>query len=59
MGNNSSLETMYYLISLVERVNTIYKNTDWEAEAGTGKYKGFGFQINRIVIFNESTKEPR
>uniref|UniRef100_H2YQN9 Uncharacterized protein n=1 Tax=Ciona savignyi TaxID=51511 RepID=H2YQN9_CIOSA len=61
MGNSSVLETMYYLINLIERVNHIYKSTEWETDptAIKGKYIGYGFQINKIIIHNESTVHPR
>nr|XP_018673044.1 ADAM 17-like protease isoform X2 [Ciona intestinalis] len=61
MGNSSIHETMYYLINLIERVNHIYKNTDWVTDPSQpkGVYKGYGFQIDNITIHNESTADPR
>ena len=55
MGNSNKAETLYYLISLIERVNTIYKRTDWGPAHESGKYVGYGFQINRIIIHTEPT----
>jgi len=61
MGNSSVLETMYYLISLIERVNKIYRTTDWDAAKAdpTDTYKGYRFQLEKIIVHNESTNEPR
>ena len=57
MGNGRYTETMYYLISLVERVNHIYKTTDWGGgDYELGKYVGYGFQIDRIKIHMTSSK---
>nr|CAB3219989.1 ADAM 17-like protease [Phallusia mammillata] len=54
MGNSSVLETMYYLINLIDRVNKIYKKTNWDA-SGETMYTGYGFQIGEITIHNDTT----
>ena len=55
MGNSNELETMYYLISLIERVNTIYKRTSWGPQSESNNYKGYGFQINLLKVHTEPT----
>ncbi|XP_076807622.1 ADAM 17-like protease isoform X1 [Clavelina lepadiformis] len=58
MGNSSRLETMYYLINLIERVNKIYKTTNW-SEDGSEDCTGYGFQINQILVHDHPSTEPR
>lgn len=60
MGNGKTLETMYYLITLIERVNSIFKETDWgEEEEVKGEYVGYGFQISSITVHPEPTTDFR
>nr|XP_039256127.1 ADAM 17-like protease [Styela clava] len=58
MGNSNYQQTMYYLINLIERVNRIFKTTNWGSEEGTDEYTGYGFQIADIKVYKESTSEP-
>ena len=59
MGNNSTVETLYYLISLIERVNGIYKGTNWGQGLDGNRYKGYGFQINRIKVHTNFSVGPK
>lgn len=59
MGNRNQLETMYYLITLIERVNSIFKETDWGEEEVKGEYVGYGFQISSITVHDEPTSDIR
>lgn len=45
MGQSNMQISMNYLVSLVDRVDVIYKTTEWEPG-----YSGFQFQIKKIVI---------
>ncbi|CAD5115092.1 DgyrCDS4104 [Dimorphilus gyrociliatus] len=52
MGNNDVKITTWYLIGLLERVDNIYRNTDF----GDG-YNGMGFSIKEIVVHTAPTNE--
>lgn len=45
MGLSSMNISINYLISLIDTVNGIYKNTEWKPG-----YRGFGFEIKQIVV---------
>ncbi|XP_063079558.1 disintegrin and metalloproteinase domain-containing protein 17 [Engraulis encrasicolus] len=50
MGRGEESTTLNYLIELIDRVDDIYRNTSWDEE-----YKGYGVQIQQIIINKEST----
>uniref|UniRef100_A0A8C1ZEN4 ADAM metallopeptidase domain 17a n=1 Tax=Cyprinus carpio TaxID=7962 RepID=A0A8C1ZEN4_CYPCA len=51
MGRGEESTTLNYLIELIDRVDDIYRNTSWDDE-----YKGYGVQIQQIIINKEPTK---
>ncbi|XP_075964560.1 disintegrin and metalloproteinase domain-containing protein 17a [Anarhichas minor] len=53
MGRGQESVTLNYLIELIDRVDDIYRNTTWDDE-----YKGYGVQIQQIIINKEPTKAP-
>ncbi|XP_057208452.1 disintegrin and metalloproteinase domain-containing protein 17 [Triplophysa rosa] len=54
MGRKEESTTLNYLIELIDRVDDIYRNTSWDEE-----YKGYGVQIQQIIINKSPTKgEP-
>lgn len=48
MGQSNMQISMNYLVSLVDRVDLLYKATEWEPG-----YSGFQFQIKKIVIHKQ------
>uniref|UniRef100_A0A8C9T9B7 ADAM metallopeptidase domain 17a n=1 Tax=Scleropages formosus TaxID=113540 RepID=A0A8C9T9B7_SCLFO len=50
MGRREESTTLNYLIELIDRVDDIYRNTSWDEE-----YKGYGVQIQQIIINKEPT----
>ncbi|XP_058471230.1 disintegrin and metalloproteinase domain-containing protein 17a isoform X1 [Solea solea] len=53
MGRGQESVTLNYLIELIDRVDDIYRNTTWDDE-----FKGYGVQINQIIINKEPTQPP-
>lgn len=53
MGRGQESVTLNYLIELIDRVDDIYRNTTWDDE-----FKGYGVQIEQIIINKEPTKPP-
>ncbi|XP_054652011.1 disintegrin and metalloproteinase domain-containing protein 17a isoform X2 [Dunckerocampus dactyliophorus] len=53
MGRGQESVTLNYLIELIDRVDDIYRNTTWDDE-----FKGYGVQINQIIIHKEATRPP-
>ncbi|KAJ8288749.1 hypothetical protein COCON_G00014080 [Conger conger] len=53
MGRGEESITLNYLIELMDRVDDIYRNTSWDEE-----YKGYGVQIQQIIINKEPTLVP-
>ncbi|KAM3870990.1 disintegrin and metalloproteinase domain-containing protein 17a [Diretmus argenteus] len=53
MGRKEESVTLNYLIELIDRVDDIYRNTTWDDE-----FKGYGVQIQQIIINKEPTKPP-
>ncbi|KAJ8341722.1 hypothetical protein SKAU_G00340130 [Synaphobranchus kaupii] len=53
MGRGEESITLNYLIELMDRVDDIYRNTSWDDE-----YKGYGVQIQQIIINKEFTPVP-
>lgn len=51
MGRGEESTTLNYLIELIDRVDDIYRNTSWDEE-----FKGYGVQIQQIIINKEPTK---
>ncbi|XP_048861066.1 disintegrin and metalloproteinase domain-containing protein 17a isoform X2 [Brienomyrus brachyistius] len=51
MGRKEESTTLNYLIELIDRVDDIYRNTSWDDE-----FKGYGVQIQQIIINKEPTK---
>ncbi|XP_033099407.1 ADAM 17-like protease isoform X2 [Anneissia japonica] len=46
MGQSSMSQTINYLISLVDRVNLIYKRTNWDGKS----YGGFYFEVAEVTV---------
>ncbi|XP_071957678.1 ADAM 17-like protease isoform X2 [Antedon mediterranea] len=46
MGQSSMSQTINYLISLVDRVNLIYKRTNWDGR----NYGGFYFEVAEVTV---------
>ncbi|KAM6973046.1 disintegrin and metalloproteinase domain-containing protein 17-like [Aplochiton taeniatus] len=53
MGRREESVTLNYLIELIDRVDDIYRNTTWDDE-----FKGYGVQIQQIIINKEPTSVP-
>ncbi|KAM6954338.1 disintegrin and metalloproteinase domain-containing protein 17 [Aplochiton taeniatus] len=53
MGRGEESTTLNYLIELIDRVDDIYRNTSWDDE-----FKGYGVQIQQIIIEKSPTKVP-
>ncbi|XP_036398260.1 disintegrin and metalloproteinase domain-containing protein 17-like isoform X2 [Megalops cyprinoides] len=53
MGRGEESTTLSYLIELIDRVDDIYRDTSWDDE-----YKGYGVQIQQIIINKEPTAVP-
>ncbi|XP_041668557.1 disintegrin and metalloproteinase domain-containing protein 17a [Cheilinus undulatus] len=53
MGRGQESVTLNYLIELIDRVDDIYRNTTWNED-----FKGYGVQIQQIIINKEPTKPP-
>uniref|UniRef100_A0AAY4AIY7 ADAM metallopeptidase domain 17a n=1 Tax=Denticeps clupeoides TaxID=299321 RepID=A0AAY4AIY7_9TELE len=53
MGRGEESTTLNYLIELIDRVDDIYRNTSWDDE-----FKGYGVQIQQIIINKEPTEVP-
>uniref|UniRef100_A0A672LQ66 Disintegrin and metalloproteinase domain-containing protein 17-like n=1 Tax=Sinocyclocheilus grahami TaxID=75366 RepID=A0A672LQ66_SINGR len=51
MGHGEESTTLNYLIELIDRVDDIYRNTSWDDD-----FKGYGVQIQQIIINKEPTK---
>uniref|UniRef100_A0A672SL72 Disintegrin and metalloproteinase domain-containing protein 17-like n=1 Tax=Sinocyclocheilus grahami TaxID=75366 RepID=A0A672SL72_SINGR len=51
MGRGEESTTLNYLIELIDRVDDIYRNTSWDED-----FKGYGVQIQQIIINKEPTK---
>ncbi|RXN19098.1 disintegrin and metallo ase domain-containing 17-like isoform X2 [Labeo rohita] len=51
MGRGEESTTLNYLIELIDRVDDIYRNTSWDEQ-----FKGYGVQIQQIIINKEPTK---
>ncbi|XP_053701531.1 disintegrin and metalloproteinase domain-containing protein 17a isoform X2 [Synchiropus splendidus] len=53
MGRAQESVTLNYLIELIDRVDDIFRNTTWGND-----FKGYGVQIQQIIINREPTKPP-
>ncbi|KAM9777628.1 disintegrin and metalloproteinase domain-containing protein 17a [Neosynchiropus ocellatus] len=53
MGRGQESVTLNYLIELIDRVDDIFRNTTWGND-----FKGYGVQIQQIIINKEPTKPP-
>ena len=56
MGNENEVTTINYMLQVADRVNRIYRKTEWEV--GTN----IGFQVRKTVVhdsFTPSGKQPR
>uniref|UniRef100_A0A8C8FD46 ADAM metallopeptidase domain 17b n=1 Tax=Oncorhynchus tshawytscha TaxID=74940 RepID=A0A8C8FD46_ONCTS len=53
MGRGEESTTLNYLIELIDRVDDIYRSTSWDDE-----YKGYGVQIQQIIIEKVPTRVP-
>jgi len=55
MGGSSYRKTVNYLISLIDRVDKIYENTEWHDMNEKSDFKGMGFVIKKILVHQEFT----
>ncbi|XP_077394650.1 disintegrin and metalloproteinase domain-containing protein 17-like isoform X2 [Festucalex cinctus] len=53
MGHGKESVALNYLIELIDRIDDIFRNTAWDH-----KFKGYGVQIQEIIIHKEPTKPP-
>ncbi|XP_033640330.1 ADAM 17-like protease [Asterias rubens] len=53
MGEANTPQTISYLLSLIDRVDPIYRETEWEP----GFY-GFGFEVKEIIVHDSPNPEP-
>ncbi|XP_038052085.1 ADAM 17-like protease [Patiria miniata] len=51
MGQSNTPQTISYLLSLIDRVDPIYRMTEWEP----GFY-GFGFEVKEIIVHDAPTE---
>nr|UST29447.1 ADAM 17-like protease [Haliclona caerulea] len=51
MGNGNEKDTINYMIGVADRVDQIYKSTEWSSG-----YGGFGFEIGKVIVHKESFK---
>lgn len=56
MGGASTKKTINYLISLIDRVHTIYNKTVWKENSDDSGFKGMGFSVKKIVVHDSYTK---
>lgn len=49
MGQNDKRKTINYMIGVADRVDTIYRRTEWSNE-----YKGYGFEIADVIVHEDS-----
>lgn len=45
MGRSDRRQTINYMIGVIDRVDSIYQNTQWSSE-----YKGYGFEIVEVIV---------
>lgn len=55
LGNNSTRQTINYFINIINRVNKLYRNTDFDPEHGR-KLSGMGFTIKGMAVHQFPTK---
>ncbi|XP_018018283.1 ADAM 17-like protease isoform X1 [Hyalella azteca] len=55
MGGSNYKSTVNYLISLIDRVDKIYENTEWRDQSDNGGFRGMGFVIKKILVHQEWT----
>ncbi|XP_050712973.1 ADAM 17-like protease isoform X2 [Eriocheir sinensis] len=53
MGGSNYKTTVNYLISLIDRVDKIYKNTSWRDANDKGDFSDMGFVIKKILVHQE------
>ncbi|XP_068705406.1 ADAM 17-like protease [Montipora foliosa] len=49
MGQSDASRTINYMIGVADRVDTIYKRTEWSND-----YKGYGFEIAEVIVHEQS-----
>ncbi|XP_037079638.1 ADAM 17-like protease [Pollicipes pollicipes] len=59
MGGSSTKTTINYLISLIDRVDKIYRETVWADRAGDHGLSAMGFVIKKILVHNAHTPVTR
>lgn len=57
MGGSDTKQTINFLISLIDRVNQMFLDTDWSDEEEDGKLTGLGFVVHEIFVHDEPNKE--
>ncbi|KAL4217074.1 Disintegrin and metalloproteinase domain-containing protein 17 [Mactra antiquata] len=57
MGGSSAASTALYLINVIQFVNTIYRNTQFDGASNS--MIGVGFEIGELRIHNESTPDDK
>ncbi|XP_022236149.1 ADAM 17-like protease, partial [Limulus polyphemus] len=55
MGGSDLKGTINYLISLIDRVNKVYLETEWNSNDKQGGFRGMGFVIQEVMVHTEST----
>ncbi|KAI1280716.1 ADAM 17-like protease [Halotydeus destructor] len=57
MGGNNVKQTVSFLVSLIDRVNTLFLSTNWADAEDDGILNGFGFFIHEILVHDEPNDE--
>lgn len=55
MGGRNSKGTINFLISLIDRVNKIFLETEWRETDKQSGFRGMGFVIQEVNVHNEPT----
>ncbi|XP_046854378.1 ADAM 17-like protease [Xenia sp. Carnegie-2017] len=55
IGRNSKKKTLYSMVGVINRVDQIFRNTDW-SDDDKDPYKDFGFVIKKIIVNEAPTK---
>lgn len=57
MGGEDTKQTINYLISLVDRVNTMFMATDWSETPDEVPMNSMGFVVHEIIVHDEPNHE--
>ena len=53
MGNENKQTTIDYMLQVADRVNRIFRETEWSVG------KNIGFQVRKTVVYDGFTQTPR